>query len=216
MKKYILSGLAGAGMMLAVLSLFSFIRKNTEGQPEEYQHINYVSAITSDECYVCSEQGLHWGEDNVGIINLNTFKLLHISINRYDNHGELIKEPGGVMVAGSLYDHDSESYVNANVLPDNAYAQVALSGVKYDIDREIIQSRLCQTCLDTINDLWFTTQPPAEYAIISFEDKTIQPLVNSILWLASGNYGVDCEFKADGAIDLLIHYCPFRYEYPYT
>ena len=212
MKKYIFSGFAGAGTMFAVLFLIAIIQGNIKDQPEEYQHIDFASTITSDDCYICGQQCFYWGEDNVGILNLNTFELLHIPINRYDDHGEMVETPAGVMVTGSLYDHEAESYVNATVLPDNAYAQVALSGVKYSINREIIQSQLCQTCLDSINNMWFTTQPPAEYAIISFEDKTIQPLLNSIPWFASGNYGVDCEFKADGAIDLLIHYCPFRYE----
>lgn len=212
MKKCILSGLAGAGIMLAVMVLISVIQGNSRNKPEEYQHIDYISSITSDDCFICSQQGLHWDEDNVGILNLNTFELLDIPINRYGDHGELIEEPAGVMVTGGLYDHEAESYVNSTVFPDNAYAQIALSGVKYSIERESIQSHLCQTCLDTINSMWFTTQPPAEYAIISFADKTIQPLLNSVPWFASGNYGVDCEFKADGAIDLLIHYCPARYK----
>ena len=30
-------------------------------------------------------------------------------------------------------------------------------------------------------------------------------------WFSAGDYGVDCEFKDDGKIDLLIHYCPSRY-----
>ena len=68
------------------------------------------------------------------------------------------------------------------------------------------------TCLDSINSLWFTTQPPAEYAVVSFEDKTIQPPLNAHPWFAAGNFGVDCDFKDDGAIDLLMHYCPTRYE----
>ena len=30
-------------------------------------------------------------------------------------------------------------------------------------------------------------------------------------WFAAGNYGIDCEFKDNGDIDLLVHYCPARY-----
>ena len=38
------------------------------------------------------------------------------------------------------------------------------------------------------------------------------PLLNAHPWFAAGNYGVDCEFKEEGEIDLLVYYCPNRYE----
>ena len=50
-----------------------------------------------------------------------------------------------------------------------------------------------------------------EYAIVSFADRTIRPLVSCYPWFSAGNFGIDCEFKENGAIDLLIHYCPNRY-----
>ena len=100
---------------------------------------------------------------------------------------------------------------HAYIFPDNAYATLQITGVQYDIDWDLIQSKLCQTCLDSINSLWFTTQPPAEYAVVSFEEKTIQPLLNAYPWFSAGNYGIDCEFKENGAVDILVHYCPNRY-----
>ena len=96
--------------------------------------------------------------------------------------------------------------------PDNAYANAQLSGVQYAIDRDSVQNHLCQTCLDSINDLWFTDQAPSEFAIVSFEKRTIQPLLNAHPWFSAGNFGVDYEFKDGGKIDLLIHYCPSRYK----
>lgn len=210
MKKCILSAIAGAAAMFLILLLIA----NTQNKREEaeYVHIDFVSAITQDECFVCSEQGPYWGEDNVGIVDLNTFELLHLPINRYGDHGKLIEEPAGVMLSDGLMNQETETYVHANIFPDNAYASVDMTGVQYAIDRDSVQGRLCQTCLDSINNLWFTTQPPAEYAVVSFEDRTIQPLLNAHPWFSAGNYGIDCEFKEDGAIDLLVHYCPNRYE----
>lgn len=217
MKKCILSAIAGALAMLIAITIAATIHANKAQTPEEYEHIDYVSTITPEECYVCGDvmdfAGLpYWGEDNVGIVNLNTFELLRLEINRYDDHGNLIKEAAGYMSTGGLSNKETDTYVHAFTFPDNAYADVKLSGVQYAIDRDSIQSHLCQTCLDSINDLWFTDQPPAEFAIISFEDRTIQPLLNAHPWFAAGNYGIDCEFKEDGQIDLLIHYCPPRYE----
>ena len=214
MKKCVLSALAGALAMLIVITIVARISAAQEQTPKEYEHIDYVSNITQEECFVCGTNNgySYWGEDNVGIVNLNTFELLYLEINRYDDYGNLIEEPAGYMSSVGLSDKEADSYAHAYWFPDNAYASVQITGVQYDIDREMIQSKLCQTCLKSINDLWFTDQPPAEYAVISFEDRTIQPLLNAHPWFAAGNYGVDCEFKTDGDIDLLIHYCPNRYE----
>ena len=109
------------------------------------------------------------------IVNLNTFEFLRLEINRYDDHGNLLEEPAGYMSSSSLIDEKAESYVHAYCHPDNAYADVQLSGV--------------------------------QYAIVSFENRTIQPLRNAHPWFSAGNYGIDCEFKNNGNIDLLVHDC---------
>ena len=214
MKKHILSALAGALIMLVAIIVVARISSTQKQTPKEYEHIDYVSNITQEECFVCGTNNgcSYWGEDNVGIVSLNTFELLYLEINRYDDHGNLIEEPAGYMSSNGLIDKEAETYVHAYSHPDHAYADVQLTGVKYAIDRDSVQNHLCQICLDFINSLWFTDQPPAEFAVVSFADRTIQPLLNAHPWFSAGNFGVDCEFKDDGAIDLLIHYCPCRYE----
>ena len=217
MKKCVLSAFAGALAMLVTKLIVANISTAHNQRPSEYEHIDYVSTITEAECYVCGDTGdtvasAYWGEDNVGLINLNNFDVLHLPINRYGDYGELVEEPADVMLSCRIMDEEEDTYAHAYVFPDNAYATLQINGVQYAIDRDMIQSRLCQTCLDSINGLWFTTQPPAEYAVISFEEKTIQPLLNAYPWFSAGNYGVDCEFKDESSIELLIHYCPNRYE----
>lgn len=212
MKRYFLSAIAGAMTMLLVLIAAARISQNCEQSPQEYNHVNYVSHISKEACFLCSDTGSpYWGYDNVGILNLNTFDVLQLEINRYDDSGEMVKEPAGIMLSNSMNNMEAQTYVHAYTHPDQAFAQLQLTGVQYAIDRESVQGRLCQDCLDSINNLWFTTQPPAEFAVISFADRTIQPLLNAYPWFSAGNFGVDCEFKPDGAIDLLVHYCPNRY-----
>ena len=212
MKKCILSAIADALAMLAAMIIAANVSAAKERVPEDYEHIDYISTITQEECYICSDTrdfsgSLYWGEDNVGIVNLNTFELLRLEINRYDDQGNMIEEPAGYMSSSSLIDEKAESYVHAYCHPDNAYADVQLSGVQYAIDRDSVQNHLCQTCLDSINALWFTDMPPAEYAIVSFENRTIQPLLNAHPWFSAGSFGIDCEFKNNGNIDLLVHDC---------
>lgn len=148
----------------------------------------------------------------MGLINLNNFDLLHLPINRYGDHGELVEKSAGVMLSCGIMDEEADTYAHAYVFPDNAYASLQITGVQYKIDRDLIQGMLCQNCLNSINSLWFTNQPPAEFAVVSFEEKTIQPLLNAHPWFSAGNFGVDCEFKDRGNIDILVHYSPNRYD----
>ena len=217
MKKCILSAIAGAAAMLVVLIIAANVRAAKEQNTEEYEHIDFVSTITQEDCFVCGNStkdpmSLHWGEDNVDIVNLNSFEVLRLEINRYGDHGELIEEAAGYMQTSSLIDDENESYAHAYTFPDNGYANVNLTGVQYAIDRDSIQAHLCQSCLDSINELWFGEAPPAEYGILNFEDHTIRPLVTCTTGFGMGNFHVDCDFEDGGKIDLLIFYCPPRYK----
>ena len=217
MKKCILSAIAGAAAMLAILIVAANISAVREPNQKEYEHIDFVSTITQEDCFVCGTgsdfpASSCWGEDNVAIVNLNTFEVLRLEINRYGDHGELIEEEAGYMQTSSLIDNENESYAHAYTFPDNGYANINLTGVQYAIDRDAIQGHLCQSCLDSINELWFGEDPPAEYGILNFEDRTIRPLITCITGFGMGNFHVDCDFEDGGKIDLLIFYCPPRYK----
>ena len=217
MKKCILSALAGAFAMLVFLIVAENISTARGQEAEEYEHIDFVSTITQDDCFVCGNStkdpvSSYWVEDNVAIVNLNTFEVLRLEINRYNDHGELIEEAAGYMQTSSLIDNENESYAHAYTFPDNAYANIDLTGVQYAIDRDSIQDHLCQSCLDGINEMWFADDPPAEYGVLSFEDRTLRPLINCTTGFGMGNFHVDCDFEDDGEIDLLIFYCPLRYK----
>ncbi len=181
-------------------------------EPEQdYVHIPYVSSITAAECFVCGDvqHCLYWGEDNVGVLNLNTFEVSRIEINRYEN-GVLVETPSGVLQTTGMT--CGESTVHATTDPDRGYSHVQIKGELQPIDAAAIQSHLCQSCLDKINGMYFGDYPPMEYAIVNFTDRTIRPLVQNTTFFGSGNYAADCEYKADGNIDLLVFYCPPRFK----
>lgn len=216
MKKCVLSVLTGALAMFIAIAVIATIHANKEQSYGDYNHIDYVSKITQEECYICGSTGdfagfPYWGEDNVGIVNLNTFELMYLPINRYTENGKLEEEPTGYMTSGGMSNEETESYVHAFCFPDNDYADLQFSGVQYTIDRDSVQRHLCQTCLDYINDLLSGDQSPAEYAIVSFEDRTVQPILISHAWFTAGNFGVDCQIEDEGKIDLLIRYCKLQY-----
>ena len=101
MKKCILSALAGAMAMLIAITLMATIQANKAQQPKDYEHIDYISNIAAEECYVCGKNpdtlaSAYWGEDNVGLINLNNFDLLYLGINRYGDDGSWFKNRLGL------------------------------------------------------------------------------------------------------------------------
>ena len=97
---------------------------------------------------------------------------------------------------------NDEGLAEPRCFSDNGYADVQLFSVQYAIERDVIQNHLCKICLDAINDLSSKNQP-TEYAIISFEDRMIRPLIKEYPWFSAGNYGIDCEFKEDNKVALL-------------
>lgn len=106
MKKYILSALGGAAAMFLLLALIA--NSHHAKAVEKCEHIDYVSTITEVECYVCGDGGdytvsAYWGEDNVGLINLNNFDLLYLGINCYGDGRELIRAPSGVMLSCGIH-----------------------------------------------------------------------------------------------------------------
>lgn len=203
--------LSASVSVLAVLILVANIRASCAPTPEERECLGYVSGISRAECFVCGENQrgpTHWGEDNLGIVNLNTFEVLYLEINHYDDAGQLMAEPAGYLSSSGLTDRNGESAVHAFAHPDCACADVRIFGVQYAIDRDSVQNNLCQSCLDAIHNPCASGQPPVEYAIISFEDRTIQTLLHYRNQLSAGHYGIDCAFGDDGKIELLIRYCP--------
>lgn len=205
------------GLVLVSVLLLSACSNNYQStvDTKDYEHIPYVSEVAQEECFVCGENQNHpissyWGEDNVGILNLNTFDVLYIEINRYDDNGQLIEETAGYMQMHSM--NCGESYVHSSDNPDRGLSNIQIQGDRKPVDAKAIQSFLCQTCLDKINDMYFGDYPPEEYAVVNFSDKSIRPLIKNTTWFTFGNFDVDCDFEDNGNIDLLIHYCPPRYK----
>lgn len=217
MKKCILSAIGGALAMLVCLIIIANVSVAREQKQEKktYEHIDYVSAITQEDCFICGTKddpltATHWSKDNVAILDLNTFEILRLEINRYGDHGESVTTEAGYMQS---YGMETETgWVHTFVHPDRGYANVNISGVEYNVDRDSVQNHLCQTCLDSINEDCFGDDSPAELAVVNYTEKTIRPLITCTTGFGAGNFYVDCEFKEEGKIDLLIFYCPPRYK----
>lgn len=189
---------------------------------DEKEEVVYTSKIEKEECALCNKQGetllpAYAGQANVGIICINTFDLSPVTINRYDDHGNLIEEPAGHMSMAHNGFGESEMATSVSALPDRGYADVHVGFTKdKSVDKSNIESLLCQECLTAIMDeAW---EEPYGVGVINFETLEVRLFEEKITAFTFGDYYIDidrCENK-DGSewteLDLLIFYCPPRYE----
>lgn len=217
-------------LLLCVLTILSGCSKaetpDADGQthysPEEKEEIVYTSKITKEECYLCSKAGktllpAYAGQNNVGIICINTFDMSPVTINRYDDHGKLIEEEAGYMsmTHNSFGEDGISTSVNAN--PDRGYADVNVYLKSNDVvDKKSVESMLCQDCLTTIMDeAW---DEPYGIGVINFETLEVRLFEEKITAFTFGDYYIDIDRRENTGnpeeieLDLLIFYCPPRYE----
>ena len=183
-------------------------------EPSDYEHPSCVSSTKKEDCCLCGERtdnilSCYWGQDNVGLVNVNTFDVYSLDINLYDRSGQQIKEPQGYMKFGSVALDDRN--ISVMVDPDRGDAHIKISEGG-SIDPEAIGTFLCQSCLDAFGERLCVQDTPAEIALVSFATRELRPLGSSCPWFAFGNYAVNCDFQDDEGIDLLIYYAPSRFQ----
>lgn len=191
-------------------------------EPEEKEEITYTSTIEKEECALCSKGSktllpAYAGQNNLGIIDINTFDLSPITINRYDDFGNLIEEPAGYMSMTHDGFGEGEMSTSVSAHPDRGYASVQLSFMEDEtVDKKSVESLLCQNCLTTImEEAW---EEPYPVGVINFETLEVRLFEENITGFTFGDYYIDIdrrENKDDSErieLDLLIFYCPPRYE----
>lgn len=200
--------------LLCLLFILSACEASNRSQ-RTYQHINFTSTIEKEDCYLCGNRtdtalAPYWGQDNLGLVNMNTLEVIRVEINTYDMYGAQLKEERGVYLTGSSYLGESLIHVFAD--PDRGYSHITVYNEERTIDPEAVGTFLCQDCLDTFASRYFEDETPSEIAVVNFATREIRPLVVSCPWFTFDNYAVGCDFDKDGEIGLLIDYCPPRFQ----
>lgn len=178
-----------------------------------YQHLMFTSSVESEDCLLCGEElnhiiGSYLGQDNIGLVNLNTFDLLPIEINRY-REGQLLEEATGVaqMRGGPLGDTRATAFIDV----DRGYASIQIASADEKIDTTAASSFLCQGCLDSFAEEFFEDDNVSAVAVINFSTRELLPLIDNRPFFGIDNYLIDCDFTEYGGIDLLVTYRPLRY-----
>lgn len=188
----------------------------------EKKTVTYQSRIKKEECALCNQQensmlSAYSGQKNLGIICINTCDISPIGINRYDDHGNLIEEPSDTfsIIRNSCRDEGMATQVMAN--PERGFANVNVSLTKdVAIDKEAVESLLCLDCLSAImGEYW---NEPYGIGVIDFDTLEVRLLEEKITGFTFGDYYIDIDHKEKKEssdpteFDLLIIYCPPRYE----
>ena len=73
-------------LLLPLLLLTACGQESSDFDPADYEHPAYVSAIEQADCCLCGDRTDHilsdyWGQDNMGLVNVNTFEVFPLPIN---------------------------------------------------------------------------------------------------------------------------------------
>ena len=117
-----------------------------------YNPPSYISSIDKEDCYLCSENHREhllwacWEQDNLGIVNLNTFDVYPVRINNYGRDGRQIKEPLGYteIINVSL----GEVRLSSTTDPDRGYSRIGIPPENTAVEPDLVGTFLCQDCLD--------------------------------------------------------------------
>lgn len=185
----------------------------------------YYSDTSAEDCYLCGGHIDHiipeyWEQNNVALISLNTFEMKPIEINRYDRlDGHLIEEYAGVVsFAGG--ESQSGGFSASMMLDyDRGYATGSLHF--YDdeaLDVEKAGTFLCSDCLNRI--LPYDLDRCFGVGAINLTTKEIRVFEERITGFGLGDFYFDCHLMDEQKhnldwLDLLIFYCPIRYESEY-
>lgn len=204
--------------LVAVVLLLCLLAGCSAAKPEPtektYEHVKFISSIDKKTCSICGEHpdvpwGWYMGQDNVAIVDVNTFDYSYIEINRYNPDGSQIMEAAGYMKmsGGEIGAHNISGMVD----PDLGMARLNGTLSHDPIDANAIEGFLCQECLEGFASHYYEHDEVYSLAVFNFAAKTLRPLVESTPWYAADNYSVDFHYEDDGKIDIVVYYCPPRF-----
>ena len=196
----------------------SKIKDNTELL--KTQEKTYKSDLSPEDCRLCGKEDtlipVYSGQNNIGIISLNSFQLLDIRINRYDEEGNLEKGQVNGLETSIMSTGDNGFMAVVSVDPNRGYgtADISMNGDKC-LNLDNIQENICDTCLQNI--LQNTWGESYGIGLINFQTGEIRLLSEGIRGFLLGDYYLTVEPRTEigesGISDLDIHifFCPERY-----
>lgn len=210
------------GKVLAAC-LFSVIFLGTMGcaakKDEFLEDAVYPSDVTKEDCYVCGQNPdspiyQAAGEENIGLVNLNSFESTKIDINRYKDGERLMKNIrfSTTMGWGSSQEKGYQFQYNMNCNRGYMDGKISLTE-KNVLDVDKLAEYLCSDCLsETINSFTYD-QEHWNLALVNYQTRELRPLEKSLLGFFMGDYKIGLNYdEPDNEIHIYAFYCPERYD----
>lgn len=146
----------------------------------------YASCVSSDDCFLCRGMSEYEGQNNVGIISLNTFQLMPVEINRYER-GQLIEENTGSTLVMFHTGEDDGFSASLFLHIDRGRATASVSFNEDEtLDFANTDRHLCGEHLSELVDGLYRNAYGV--GIINFDTKRLEPLCDGTLGFESGDY----------------------------
>lgn len=177
-----------------------------------------LSNTESKNCIICKHLNLYSNEDNLGIICLNDDESYHVGINRYDDYGNLITKKN--TSSQMLYAPANSLRKGVQITTDTnrGYAKVDISlAENKNIDMQKATYTCCTDCLSKLQEEYYS-QEPYDIVVLNYKTKEVRLLSPNLLSFLIGDFYVSFEQRASvgeteiSDVDLLIFYCPERYQ----
>ena len=207
---------------LGITAVFANINTAAGAVPDSGKPVNthrqYESPTSKEDCYICNESAdlllsFHWGENNVAIVDLNTFDFYIPQINRYSDDRQLIEKKAGFMnIGGKSFQTGERLHFYTESDRGSADGTIDLSE-NSRLAFDSVSSLLCADCLTGLMNRYTYEGAHWNIALLNLQDKTLRPLEESLGGFGLGDFSVRSRYDGEkNKIDLLVWYSPLRYE----
>ncbi len=212
---------AVAAVMLALLFCAACGEQAQTPAPPERDYKAEAEAVAAacaakEDCFLCGTGAAHsvyFGQNNVGLISLNTFAYLPVEINRYDRmSGKLIEENTGTIQIRTLRNGDAGLLASLMLDSDRGIGDLNITpGEDGTLNLAETARFLCADCLTELASQLHGSV--CGYGIVNFSTGRLYAFRDSIVGFGAGDYYVHCDFdRSEGKARILVIFCPLRYE----
>lgn len=197
-------------------------KQTLQEQIEVTEKPKYHSDTTPDDCKLCGKGSgtilpAYRGQNNIGLISLNTFTISYVEINPYDDNGNSMKKPRKGSASHFLNSGEDgySSFVSENQWRGYADGSVFFRQDEF-LNMEKAAAFLCSDCLNnTMDQCW--SDEPYGVGVIDFKTGDIRLFEEMVTAFMFNDYYITCNLReprdddSSVGMDLLIFYCPERY-----
>lgn len=180
-----------------------------------------ISRTTPENCVLCGDGtetsfSPYWGQNNVGIVSLNTFEGIPVEINRYGIDGTPMEERTDYFAMQGFQTRDDSLRCSVGKQSDRGFATCTLTLHNETLDPGKAAAYLCEDCLSAAMEDY--ARDGFGVGLVHLATKELRVLGERCVGFGMDDFYVWCTFPEertdDGGrrIQLLIFYAPLREE----